>query len=267
MWIPGILITILLLWVMGILFTAVFQDYFIFLPEKLNPEYRYEFKEPFEEIFLDTPNQGKINALWFHAADSTSPKGVVIYNHGNKDNLKRWGYYHYYFRKLGYDFFSYDYRSFGKSRGPRNERNLYQDALFVYNKVLEAYPENKIIVYGRSLGATFACKMAAENNPAALILETPFSGMKDLFYTYYPPLPRIFSFKYVFDNKKLLPAVSCPILIFQGTRDRIVPLSSARQLQPFLKKEDKFILLKNGNHHNLMHFEKYGSEIEKFLRT
>jgi alpha-beta hydrolase superfamily lysophospholipase len=267
MWIPAILVTLFLLWIIGILFTAVFQDYFIFLPKTLRQNYQFEFNAPFEEMFLETPHHGKINAIWFRDPNQVSSRGIVIYNHGNKDNLKRWGHYYYFFKNRGYDFLAYDYRSFGKSTGPRTEKNLYRDALAVYEKMKSYYPEPNIIVYGRSMGSTFACKMAAENNPGGLILETPFSGMKDLFYTYYPPLPRIFWFKYVFDNKKLLPQISCPILIFQGTRDRIVPLSSTLQLRPFLKEEDQFIILKNGNHHNLMHFEQYGMAVEEFLST
>ncbi|MCB0662296.1 MAG: alpha/beta hydrolase [Saprospiraceae bacterium] len=255
-----------MLWIIGNLFTALFQDYFIFLPKKLASNFQFGFTSDFEEIFISTKNNGHIHALWFHTPNETAKKGIVIYNHGNKDNLKRWGHYHYYFKKLGYDFLVYDYRGFGKSTGPASEDNMYTDALAVYKKALDHYPEEKIIVYGRSMGSTFACKMAAAHQPAGLILETPFSGMKDLFYSYYPFFPKIFWFKYTFDNKKLLPEIHCPILIFQGTRDRIVPLSCTKLLQPILKKEDRFIILKNGNHHNLMHFERYGVEVEEFLR-
>ncbi|MEZ4980221.1 MAG: alpha/beta hydrolase, partial [Saprospiraceae bacterium] len=58
----------------------------------------------------------------------------------------------------------------------------------------------------------------------------------------------------------------CPVLIFQGTRDRIVPMRSAIQLKPFLKQGDRFVVLENGNHHNLMHFENYGTEIDSFFK-
>jgi alpha-beta hydrolase superfamily lysophospholipase len=265
-WIIGILISGLLLWSLGILFTGILQDYFIFLPKKLDAGFQFQFTNPFESFLLKTENNGKVFGLWFKEGNKRSKKGLILYAHGNKGNLKRWGHYHFYFKKAGFDFMIYDYRGFGKSTGPRNEINLYLDALEVYNFAKKHYPEHKIIVYGRSMGSTFASKMAAENQPAGLILETPFSGMKDLFYCYFPFFPKIFLFKYHFDNKVLLQKVNCPVLIFQGTKDRIVPLHSAIQLKPFLKQGDKFVVIENGNHHNLMHFENYGTEIDSFLK-
>ena len=54
---------------------------------------------------------------------------------------------------------------------------MYKDALLSYDFLKQKFPENKIVVYGRSLGTTFATKVASENNPKQLILESPFYNL------------------------------------------------------------------------------------------
>lgn len=76
-----------------------FQDKIILHPVNLPEEYIYKFDEPFEEISLSP----EINGLLFRAKNS---KGLVFYNHGNADNLQRWGRHAADFTKLGYDVFS-----------------------------------------------------------------------------------------------------------------------------------------------------------------
>ena len=45
---------------------------------------------------------------------------------------------------------------------------------FIYDKLKERYSEDYLIVYGRSLGSGFATKLASDNNPRYLILDSPY---------------------------------------------------------------------------------------------
>lgn len=62
------------------------QEKVVFLPVKLPEDFEYSFDCAFEEYFFDTPNEGKINAVHFKIQ---KPKGVILYFHGNSDNLVR----------------------------------------------------------------------------------------------------------------------------------------------------------------------------------
>ena len=88
------------------------QEKVVFLPVKLPEDYPFEFDGNFEEYFFKTPFEGKINALLFRIEN---PKGVILYFHGNADNLVRWGKIALEFSAFGYDIFVMDYRSYGKS--------------------------------------------------------------------------------------------------------------------------------------------------------
>ncbi|NNF02550.1 MAG: alpha/beta fold hydrolase, partial [Bacteroidia bacterium] len=194
-----LLVVIVVLFIIGNLWTYPFQQYFIFRPEKLNAEYKFKFEYPFEEINLKTKGGGLINALLFRTQEQER-KGVVLYFHGNADNNQRWGTLYPQYVYAGYDLFIMDYRGFGKSRGKVSQRLMYRDALSCYDYVSKLYKAEDIIIYGRSLGTTMACYVASKENARVLILETPFYSMKDLFYCYYPLLPRLFVFKFPFPS-------------------------------------------------------------------
>ena len=102
-----------------------FQKKIIFQPAKLHLDHSFNFEEPFQEFFIPVGNQ-KINALYFNA--KKDKKGVILYLHGNADNLDRWGKYASDFTHRGYDVLMIDYRGYGKSDGKASEKNIYSDA-------------------------------------------------------------------------------------------------------------------------------------------
>ena len=248
--------------VMGNLFTGVWQDYFIFRPRRLPEDHRFRFEHPWEEFTVPAARGGRLHGLRFRRAGS---KGVVLYCHGNAGSVARWGHYHQYFFRFGYDFVVYDYRGFGKSKGMRREGLLYEDAFAVYEWVRARYSAQEIILFGRSLGSTFATRLAAGVPARLLILETPFAGMVDLFYTYYPFLPRLFRFKYRFENLDYLRRVTMPVFIFQGTNDYIVPMRCAGKLRAALKPGDAFITVEKGRHNDLIIYDLYNQKMRQIL--
>lgn len=253
---------LLFFWLLGNSFTFLWQDHFIFRPQKLPEDYTYSFEQPFSEIFLDTSDGGKLNALWFKRINA---KGVILFFHGNAGSLARWGHLYHFFHRLGYDYFVYDYRGYGKSNGKRSEHLLYEDSMTIFNYVKQFYPEEKIILFGRSMGSAFASRVAQESKVKMVILETPFYSMRRLFYSYYPFLPRIFFFKYHFSNHHYLRQVQCPIYIFQGTNDWVVPYKCAARLKKWLKPTDEFITITGGSHNNLLFYDIYNRKLQELL--
>jgi len=256
---PKIILISLILYLFSMLFFNLFQEKFIFQNIKLDSNYSFSFEQNFEEITLNTKNNSIINALLFKAEN---PKGVLLYFHGNKGNLVRWGEIASYFTKYDVDVFVIDYRSYGKSKGVFDENSMYKDAQACYNYLKDIYSENKISIYGRSLGCTFAVKTAALNNPKQLILESPFYNLKDVAKYHYPFLPFKFLLKYKFNTNEFISNVLCKTTIFHGTMDKVVPLSSGEKLY---KKSNlsitSFFTINGGTHHNLFDFSLYQDEI------
>ena len=147
------------------------QSFFFFHPEKLPESFQFvsKYDIPMNEVFIDVGDGSRINALHFHTPNS---KGVVFYFKGNTRSIKGWGKFSKDFVSKGYDFFMIDYPGFGKSKGKRTESRIYNIAQFSYKLKCERYPEEKIIIYGRSMGSGFAARIASWNHQRMLIMDS-----------------------------------------------------------------------------------------------
>jgi alpha-beta hydrolase superfamily lysophospholipase len=245
----------------------LFQKQIIFHPRSLAADYQYRFEEQFEEFFLPTSDGEKINTLYFKSKTTSNgaPKGIVLYFHGNADNLQRWGKHAADFTSRNYDFALIDYRGFGKSTGTINENAMYKDAQLLYNWALQKYPAQQIVIYGRSLGTAVASGLAAQVAAKALILETPFYNIKSVFDTQVPFLKMPFEMHYQFPTDAFVQKVKYPIHIIHGTKDEIVPYKCAILLKNVIKSTDEFITIEGGKHKNLNTFQQYYDCLDKWL--
>lgn len=239
------------------------QEKMLFWPTVLAQDYKYEFSYSFDELFLKTEEKAIINALHFKAA---KPKGVMLYFHGNAGDLSRWGAIAEYFVGKDYDVLIMDYRTYGKSTGKLSEDALYHDAHYIYNYLKERYNESEITIYGRSLGTGIAAQLASKHNPKQLILETPYYSMVDVAKKRFPIIPVKQLMRYQLPSHQFIQEVDCPITMFHGTKDRVIPLESAEQLyHSASNKKIAFNVIEGGGHNNLSDFEAYHNLIKKVL--
>lgn len=240
------------------------QEKLLFLPTVLAQNYQYEFNYPYEELFLKPEDGVSINAIHFK---KENPKGVILYFHGNAGDLSRWGHIAEFFVDKNYDVLIMDYRTYGKSTGKLSEQAFYDDAQYCYEYLLKQYSENDIVLYGRSLGTGIANYLASKYQPRQLILETPYYSILDVARQRFPIFPVKSLLKYEFPSNEFITKVECPITIFHGTNDTVVPYSSAEKLNT-VAPEDKtaFITIKGGGHNNLVDFEIYRDKIDEVLQ-
>lgn len=242
------------------------QENIIFYPEPLPHDFKYSFPSRFEEITLPV-DDAAINALLFKA---DNPKGVILYFHGNAGNLQGWGEIAPEFTSRGYDILIPDYRGFGKSTGKlKHEEMLHRDAAHAYNYLKGRYPEDKIIIYGRSIGTGIAVYLAKSMKPRLIILETPFFSLLDTAKYHHPYMPQKLLasiLKYPLRTDLWISDVSCPVYLFHGTKDDIVPYSSSERLLTLIKTEKKLVAIPGGGHNNLSDFPLYHEQLDLILR-
>ncbi len=242
-----------------------FQEKLIFLPTKLPQDFKYVFEEDFEEFFLTSADGARLNALHFKAK---SPKGLILYFHGNAGDLSRWGEIAAYFVDKEYDIIVMDYRTYGKSTGKLSERALYGDAQLFYDHVKKSHEENNIILYGRSLGSAMATYLCSQNQPKKLILETPFYSLAEVAKERFPFLPVQSLMRYEFPSYRYMKDTECPVYIFHGTNDGVVPYESGKRLFEHVRtKTKRFFTIEGGGHNNLIEFEAYDEAIDSILLT
>jgi pimeloyl-ACP methyl ester carboxylesterase len=116
---------------------------------------------------------------WYVEAAADRP--VILWCHGNAgniinrlENLKR-------LYQMGLSIFLFDYRGYGKSVGSRpTELGLYRDACGAYDYLIRIrkISPDRIVLFGRSLGASVAVELAVQRPTSALILESSFPSIE-----------------------------------------------------------------------------------------
>ncbi len=256
----GLLAGFYLIALMGIYF---FQSALIFQGKLLKKNHRFAFDQPFEELTISTHDGLALNALLFKA--EAPSQGLILYFHGNGDNLQRWGNYAVDFTNLGFDILMVDYRGYGKSEGTPSAAYLYRDALTIHSWAKTHLAFDRLIIYGRSLGSAVASYLATQVVADLLVLETPFAEIKDAFFWMIRPITYIFPIQEEFSNLVFMPGVTCPKVIFHGTKDWVVPLASAERLKPLLNSNDRFVVVEGAGHRNLRHFKAYHQALAQVL--
>jgi pimeloyl-ACP methyl ester carboxylesterase len=240
------------------------QDYFIFKPEKLDSGFQFKYDVPFKELNFDVEPGVRLNGLHFFRE---APKGLILYFHGNTRSIKGWARYAKDFYRYNYDVVLIDYRGFGKSTGKRNEKEMLQDVQFIYHSLAEQFSENHLIVYGRSLGSGFAVKVASDNNPRYVILDSPYYNFKKVIERFLPVLPIRYVLRYQLRTDKWIIKVKCHVYIIHGTRDRLIPIAHSEQLQSLNPRKITLIRIHGGRHNNLPQFDEYHNFLRDILKV
>lgn len=219
------------------------QDNMIFNPHKLPDDYVFSSKN---EVEIEVAEGVFLNALWIK---EERPKGVVLYLHGNRGSNRRCRHQAQNMANNGYDILMVDYRGYGKSDGEiYSQEQLYTDVQKVYNYLKESYREDQIIIAGYSLGSGMASYLAANNAPQQLVMIAPYLNFYELKKRYVPVyIPDIFV-KYPLDNNKHLERVKCPVTIFHGTNDRVIPFEHGEQLATNFPDKVNLVTLKKESH-------------------
>jgi pimeloyl-ACP methyl ester carboxylesterase len=258
-----ILLSLLIIYLASGLVIYLFQEKLIFLDGSIPEDYVYKFQYKFEELNLTTGDDSILNALHFKSEKS---KGLIIYFHGNAGDLRRWGKVVEFYVDLGYDVLIMDYRGFGKSTGKRTQANLLSDAELFYQYALNDYSEDRITIFGRSLGTGIASYLASKHKPKQLILETPYYDFKSVVQRYSPIFPVGLALRFNFRSHEYLQSAECPIYIFHGTKDEVVPYRLGQKLAESISNNSvQLITVDGGKHKNLIDFEVFREAMRGIL--
>ncbi len=242
-----------------------FQKKLFFQATPLPPDYQYNFKEPHRDILIRLNEKEQLSIVEFYPQDTLNSRGVVLYFHGNKDNISHYARFVPAFTKHGYEVWMIDYPGYGKSTGAQTEQRFYSDAQLLYKMAEKEFAADNIIFYGKSLGTGVATELASHAGGKRLILETPYYSLPSLASSYLPIYPAASMVDIQFPVYEYLPFVQLPVTIFHGTDDAVIPYSNAEQLRSLLKSKDEFITIKNGGHNDLSKFALYQQKLDSLL--
>ncbi len=240
------------------------QEKMLLHPKKLSADHQFPFAQPFQEVNIPFSKTDTVNMVKFYPKDSVR-RGLVLYFHGNKDNVEHYAKFTQLFTNHGYEVWMPDYPGFGKSTGELTEQKLYSIAFEIQKMASLTYSPDSIVIYGKSLGTAIAAYTATTKTFKMLILETPYYSIPSLFGSYAFMYPAAVMSKYKLPTYEFLPQVESPVAIFHGTGDWVVPYRSGVKLKKFLKPTDKFIKIDEGSHNNLSGSPLYQASMDSLL--
>jgi uncharacterized protein len=258
----AILKTIAIAYLLLCILLYFIQERLIFYPQKIPANYKFEFDQPFEELYFKTTDNILLHGILFKADSS---KGLIFYLHGNAGSLASWGQIAKAYTNLQYDLFMLDYRGYGKSEGSiSSEKQFYEDVQLAYNNVKQKYNEKEMVVLGYSIGTGAATKLAAANQPRLLILQAPYFSLTDILNHTFHIVPP-FILKYKFATNTFFKDCKMPVVIFHGNKDEVIYYGSSLKLKELSKPADTLITLEGQGHNGISDNPAYLSALQKIL--
>lgn len=202
---------------------------------------------PLEEVWFQAEDGTKLFG-WYVQSSPAAP--VLLWCHGNAGNVIHRLENLAELYRLGLSVFLFDYRGYGRSAGKPSEDGLYQDALAAHAYLTNrrgVRPE-RLILFGRSLGAAVAGTVAGQRPAAGLILESPFPSVAAMARAHYAGLPMHWLLSGRFPLNERLQRVSMPVLVIHGDRDDIVPIALGREVFDAAREPKSFFVIEGADH-------------------
>jgi uncharacterized protein len=204
-----------------------------------------------ERIELTLDNGIRLAGWYLRAggAERGARSPGLLWFYGNGENIARIWPVLREFQPPGAALLVIDYPGYGGSEGRATEPAIYKAAEAAF-AALAGRPEiQRVYVYGRSLGSAVAIHTAATHRAAGLILESPFTSATDMARLHYGLVPRTL-LHLKLDNATTIRRVFCPVLIFHGTDDRLVPIAMGRSVAAAAAGPVEFVPIPGAGHND-----------------
>lgn len=190
--------------------------------------------------------------------DPSAPRGLLLSFHGNAD-LAIWqiDWAEELSRRTGVTVLLAEYRGYMGLEGRPSYAGSQRDAeaAYTFSRNVLKVPADRISMFGHSLGSAIATELAVKHQPAALILQSPFTSARDMAgrMTGYQPsgfLWRLIS-RLHFDTGVTVAAVQAPVSVAHGGRDRLIPFEMGQSIYNAARKKGGWLLVPGAAHNDV----------------
>ncbi len=158
----------------------------IYQPDKFLYAHPDQFKTKFDNFTFSSIDGTKLSA-WKLISKTKNPKKLLIYFHGNAQNLTSHFVNTVWMTEYDYDILIFDYRGYGLSDGVPNPKSVAEDGLAFLNYSYTEFKKGgyeKFIIYTQSLGGAVALKSLEDfshrNEISLLVLDSTFLSPRDV---------------------------------------------------------------------------------------
>jgi len=220
----------------------------------------YDLKSHEEDLFWIPPNNRKevsIPCMFYSPRPSAlSIDFLMIFSHGNgcdigtmQSTLATFS------QTLNIYVISFEYPSYGLCTGtkPNQETiNNHADRTYDFVRQVLQWPEERIILYGHSIGSGAACYLASTRRVTGLILQSPYTAISHLVHEKVGRLSWLVGGS-SWNNLEAMKNITCPVLFIHGRDDTLIPPAHSETLHTACSNiEGTKLILLNREHHNSM---------------
>jgi len=260
-----VVLILLIIYLLAFVFIYVFQRCLVFNPQKGSSSPPEDLN--IRELWITTKDGQKLHAWWM---PSELAEYTVLFFHGNAGNISRGEKRMRLFREMGCNAFAVEYRGYGISTGKiKKEEDVFADADASWEYLITklGIPEEKIIIWGWSMGGAVAVNLAQQKNCHALVMESTFYSLADMAPGYFLLFPKKLLMRYYFKSGEKLSNIKVPVLFIHSRTDETVPYTQGVRLYETFSGTKKFMEITGDHNHGVFDSqEKFLPEAMQFLR-
>jgi len=222
------------------------QPYMVYIPVTNLGSTPADWGYEFEDVLMQTDDGVTLHGWFIPASAATN---TLLFFHGNAGNISHRRESIKLFLQLNLNVFIVDYRGFGKSTGQPSEQGTYADAATAWDYLVNTrnLQPSEILVFGRSLGSAIATHLAVRSQPAALIVESPFSSARDMASIALPFLSHVVLLRFDYDTAKNIREVNCPVLVIHSKDDELIPYRQGLKVYDAAKPPKSHLVIRGGH--------------------
>lgn len=232
---------------MGLMY--LFQNKLLFMPSSGMVQTPESLGIEAEDFWVNTDDGVRVHGWYF---PNENADFVIVLSHGNAGNISYRIEIARTLLNTGAAVLMYDYRGYGKSEGSPSEKGLYRDIEAVIEGLVDkkGYKEERIIMYGRSLGGAVAAYAATQYRLGGLVLDSAFKNLRGMVRDVYPFVPARLA-KYEFPTERYIQEPrSYPVMVMHSPNDEIVGFHHGEYLYHLLEEPKRFVELRGSHNDN-----------------
>jgi pimeloyl-ACP methyl ester carboxylesterase len=244
------------------LFVYLLQEKLLFYPQPLGKPINVP---NVDEVAIKTEDGVTLRG-WLVKSNHPLPAPLVIYFGGNAEEVSWLASVADQFG--GWSLLLVNYRGYGGSEGKPGERELFGDALSIYDWAVgrsDVLPGH-VIAMGRSLGTGVAVHLAANRALRGVILVTPYDSITDIAKRHYPYLPVGMLIRHPFDSISRVDKIDAPLLCLAAAEDLVIPPKHARRLYDAWRGPKTWREIADAGHDSISGDPAYWEAIGAFLK-
>lgn len=211
-----------------------------------------EINLPVEEVYYKNLD-GSMLYAWFIKKSNHEHLPTIIFLHGSRGNLFDYlPVIRNLYQNIDANIFACDFPGTGLSKGKMSLENTYQMAIAAIDYLTNEkfIRQDRIILYGASMGATLAFHGASKREQVLVIVDSGVTSVGDYIKKYtFIGLPdflvRLFGEN--FNNYPVVKSLKNPKLFLHGKGDRAIDIKDARRLYGQAADPKDFLWIEGGH--------------------